>query len=913
MDISAGEPPCLDQMVYQTVAKQPSDITPWSWPDMLSLSMMTWMEKEGEVEIEKEARRVQMPMRLVRVDPQVRAGTTGVQTTERFKAIAEVLSRPIGDFQANRFFAFPAMLDTRAVSVLVEAVRSSTGTLRDEAAYVRCMLLSEVITRTTRIGKVTHAVTRVAIDIRPTQYFRQVGAYTSIIPDGVMAAVDLTRFAQLMTRKGEMSATMSKQFGIDTWGTTTAVVPIMMEYSGTKALIPYALSFVTTKYWNMRVGYGADVKVMGTTNPPPPNDIKAYFLHRAAQVMVSGPQNILFVVLDIEVTPSDSVSLEIGSLKVQVFGKNTKGDPRANPPVRTVIDEWVGKENTVGDAPGRQRDAYEALEIMHRLVGTDGVFDTAINITTEATRVFHVGAGANLAKFATYGISCMSDDAATGKHFGQGGPAIKQLGPWDDTARINDELDYARYYFLSPSGMLCEASADLKGGAVFPSLGDITCSTFSLSVSEADYEIRMARALELIVPGNPSIRPRQEMSLTYWLSGNAMLMAGTVYGACLSFGLDWAMLNGLVTLHSDLTTSVRKLVPIYTNTRVQNCIEAKRSLYLEGKKWAKYEVATAKCSSDSKARTLRDVNGFPMPMFMIKAIMKKLGMVLHRPEMSHTDFDFEEDEDSAPLGVVVPAQRNWLFVPWVCDSIDYVRNKFTVISSAPAGKDEKIIEIGVWPYAWADNVSCWGSGANDIELAGRIRLATNATSGRFYADGFLRREVFTYVTNIAASSRDGGEPGIELTLPDPSVGLWQRAWNFAKGWVPKVISDAAPHILSGNLPGVAFEIARNVAEPVLEWLHKKKQEKDATTLIDNMGRGSGGASPPTPDDTVPRGRQGEQWPSSGTFTGGVKQVAAGQRAVSAPPAQNLVVSEVPGEAPGTGSFQSVSTAVPPSE
>lgn len=230
MDISGGEPPCLDQMVHQTVAKQPSDITPWSWPDMLSLSMLTWQVTEDKKEVTKKADRIPMPMRMVRVDPQVRAGTVGLQTTERFKAISEVLSRPIGDFQANRFFTFPAMLDTRAVSVLVEAVRSTAGTLRDEAAYVRCMLLSEIVTRSTRIGKVTHGVTKIAFDLRATEYFRQVGQYTTTVPDGTIAAVDLTRFAQLMTRKAEMSPSMTRVFGIDTWGSSTAVVPILMEY-----------------------------------------------------------------------------------------------------------------------------------------------------------------------------------------------------------------------------------------------------------------------------------------------------------------------------------------------------------------------------------------------------------------------------------------------------------------------------------------------------------------------------------------------------------------------------------------------------------------------------------------------------------------------------------------------------------
>lgn len=288
------------------------------------------------------------------------------------------------------------------------------------------------------------------------------------------------------------------------------------------------------------------------------------------------------------------------------------------------------------------------------------------------------------------------------------------------------------------------------------------------------------------------------MSLSYWLSGNAMLMAGICYGAYLSFGLDWAMVNGLVTLNSDLTTSVKKLIPLCTNGRVQNCVDAKRGLYLNDAKWS-YANTTKNTSSDDVSRQLRDVAGFPLPMYIVKAVMGKLGVELKIPEMTRTHFDFEEDEDSMPMGVVVPATRNWLFAPWLCDSVDYVRNKFKVISSAPAGKDEKIAEVCVWPYASADNVSCWGSGTDDIDLAPRIRLTTNATSGRFYADAFLRRDVFLYVTNTAASSEVGGEPKIELTRPDPETGFWQKAWHFLKGWVPKVLSDASTHILTGNL------------------------------------------------------------------------------------------------------------------
>lgn len=74
-------------------------------------------------------------IRSARIDRQLRACVVGVEVTDRYRAMADVLSKPIGDFQANRFIEFPAMLDTTAISQLVEAVRSSFGTQRDEAAF----------------------------------------------------------------------------------------------------------------------------------------------------------------------------------------------------------------------------------------------------------------------------------------------------------------------------------------------------------------------------------------------------------------------------------------------------------------------------------------------------------------------------------------------------------------------------------------------------------------------------------------------------------------------------------------------------------------------------------------------------------------------------------------------------------
>ncbi|KAL3193347.1 hypothetical protein MRX96_017579 [Rhipicephalus microplus] len=188
-------------MVHQSVAKTPSDITPWSWADSLIPMMVTWDNERGRERLTQMCLQRYCPVRNVRINKQMRPGITGVETTERFRAISEVLSRPIGDFQASRFFEFPAMLDTEAMAQIVEAVRSATGAQRNEAVYLRCILLSEIIATGDTVKLLTHVATRVAVDSSVSKIERHVGIYGGNAPNGTIAAVDLSHFAALMTRK----------------------------------------------------------------------------------------------------------------------------------------------------------------------------------------------------------------------------------------------------------------------------------------------------------------------------------------------------------------------------------------------------------------------------------------------------------------------------------------------------------------------------------------------------------------------------------------------------------------------------------------------------------------------------------------------------------------------------------------
>lgn len=823
MDINVGDPPCLDQMVSQRVAKTPSDITPWSWADPLNVSLLRWTDNANGVTSERHSFPQCIPMRHVRVGPQLRTGTTGLEVSERFRAVAEMLAKPIGDFQANRFFSFPAMLDTKAVALFVEAVRSSTGSNQDEAPYLRCMLASEVLVDQEKMRKLTHVGSHIAIDSIVNEIERNMGSYGRAAPDGLMYAVDLSFFSDLMTRKTTLPAATNGSMGIDTWGNLTAVVPVKFEYSGSRGLPPYSLSFVTTAYWTQRVGYTLKLSEIGVSDS---REIEAGCVPRAAQALVGGPTNILFVVIDIEVHPSDVVELDVGTQAVRVVGRKTARPPDADKRVRTVVNKWMGDPKTTGMPDGRQRDSYDALQMLNEMVGTGDVFDTALNLATELSRVFSCNATVAGSNKESCGLTCFSADVASGKKFGVGGSKAKRLGPWSDPIAISGQLDYTRFFFVAPSGMMCEGSGvvTIHVAKSWPQLDSFSCTTSSVNVSEADFAVRVARAIELVMPGRSSITPRRELSLTLWLSGNALLLSGVTFAAYLSFGLDWAMLNGLLAVTSELTTSLKKLIPVCTNQRVSNCIDSKRQLYLDGKKWTGYSNATENASTNGEARSLKDVSGFPLPMFIIRAVVGKLGVELSRPPIEGTYFDLDDSEDSQAVGVITTGQRNWIFAPLACDSIDFTRSKFQVFTNTPTGREEKEVEIGVWPRAWCDTVTSWAAQDEDVEMATRIRLMTDAVSGKFYAEGFLKRSTYTYVTSPAPSGTINGEADVDLTRPDPQMGFWQKAWTTLKGWIPGVVSETSSRTLTGTLPGAAREISQGMSGTTLDRLHKKRSE-----------------------------------------------------------------------------------------
>ncbi|KAL3244106.1 hypothetical protein MRX96_047297 [Rhipicephalus microplus] len=148
---------------------------------------------------------------------------------------------------------------------------------------------------------------------------------------------------------------------------------------------------------------------------------------------------------------------------VDVLGRSTKMGPFPDPTLcEEVVDAWMGGVGKKGASSRRQRDAYEALTMLNTMVGTQGVFDVALNLATELSRVFFLGGGVADGGQDSYGLSCLGDSMATGKHFGKGGPMVKKYA-FDDEGTVGNQLEWIRFYFLSPAGMLSEGTASTSG------------------------------------------------------------------------------------------------------------------------------------------------------------------------------------------------------------------------------------------------------------------------------------------------------------------------------------------------------------------------------------------------------------------------------------------------------------------
>ncbi|KAL3224233.1 hypothetical protein MRX96_049606 [Rhipicephalus microplus] len=78
--------------------------------------------------------------------------------------------------------------------------------------------------------------------------------------------------------------------------------------------------------------------------------------------------------------------------------------------------------------------------MLNSLVGTRGVFVSALNLATELSRAFFLGGGVASNGQDSYSLSGLGDDVASGKHFGRGGPKVKKYD-FTDVITVGNQME----------------------------------------------------------------------------------------------------------------------------------------------------------------------------------------------------------------------------------------------------------------------------------------------------------------------------------------------------------------------------------------------------------------------------------------------------------------------------------------
>ncbi|KAL3194421.1 hypothetical protein MRX96_016213 [Rhipicephalus microplus] len=87
------------------------------------------------------------------------------------------------------------------------------------------------------------------------------------------------------------------------------------------------------------------------------------------------------------------------------------------------------------------------------------------------------------------------------------------------------------------------------------------------------------------------------------------------------------------------------------STSLKSSASTRLTAYRQGSNWLRYADATRYSSTNLAPRDFKDALGFPLLMFVIRAVMEKLGVQLRQPPVKNTFHDPDEDEDSANLAL----------------------------------------------------------------------------------------------------------------------------------------------------------------------------------------------------------------------------------------------------------------------
>lgn len=806
MPLKSARPTYVDQPISQAIGRYPRDHTVWQWAEPLRPVSIAVSFPGDAVEgvpqrVRKTASLDKVPMRKAQVGGTFTSSSAHIKPLPLYDSIKGLIEKPMGEFSSSKFFSYPGTVNTQAVSIIVNAVGSEHDRQPDEAPFLRCALLSELCATSATVQQCTQLPTRCALTFAARTTARSVGPYGALAPSGQVLAIDLSLYAQLLAGDDHLPPAIRARFSPDTWERSTAIVPILGQLSGQTSALLYALSFVGTSYYNLRVWYEvgcADLSLPTQTD----HDVDIMAAPVASCAVVDGPEDILLVVMDQTLRGKHGALFSLGGIDVPFIGA---GFPTAGVvapvDVRDLVDSVLGPAGHNGNPPVTQFDAYRAWRELTKIVGTPGCINGALSAALELTRVFPPdpiivpsARGESLGMFAS--------PFDEGERFGAQGPRIKK---WPESALFSLDgrgyLQWLAWYGIGPSGMLPEAYCDVEFQAWPVRFSNLSAGRGSVRVGESSHLIRMARALGLVEADTDMFAPLQEGSLTRWLSGSTVVVGAVTFGALLASGLSWASANCLGLPINNMAEFIAAETPALTGSRVENISGPKMRIFGAGGA-ADFGALAPKVSTGGQW-SLGNVGGLPLPFVVIRCMLEKFNLQLAPPAHDFEDFVFEGDDDEGDEASAkfVPTSPGWLFLPWFTSTVHWVGREFGYQTNARLGARTQKGVLQVFWRELADQVSAPVAMGGDRSLSTPILLYTSAPTHGDASARFTKRTVVEAIDATAPSFIANGGVSASVKWPDPELDDLRELWLTAWGFIPRLLSLPSSCRLDGTEPG----------------------------------------------------------------------------------------------------------------
>lgn len=322
-----------------------------------------------------------IPVRSINVSNALKTQTerehSGIPFSTTYALYNELLSDTTSRGTLGANIRGPNVRDIQGVASLCKSISAYTGSLVETAAGVRCMCMSMSLQPQNYMTDIS-----VLQMIRKTKAETENRVFVTNIKQvnkeaGKIGAITLDNFVAM--QHGRFVNEINPVFTPNQIDQTWTAVPVREELIGTTMLLPYIISFLSSKMWNGTVtnvqNYSATILTLD--NAEEEKQLRSVTMPCINSVFIDGPLNVLLV-LTSRSEDSSEARLMVGDLAVPIYKRN-----RAYIPV-----EYLGTWNAYWRTDNINKIRRDMLHVWKELVSIFNIYDFEAQVQKTVSELY---------------------------------------------------------------------------------------------------------------------------------------------------------------------------------------------------------------------------------------------------------------------------------------------------------------------------------------------------------------------------------------------------------------------------------------------------------------------------------------------------------------------------------------------